>query len=58
MAIDMEKGEGSDLASKWGIQAYPTLIILDSKCKPVLGTVGFIDAKDLIKFGQQALQKK
>lgn len=58
VAIDMEKGEGVDLASKWGIQAYPTLIILNSKGKPVLGTVGFIDAKDLIKFGQQALQKK
>lgn len=58
VSIDMEKGEGPGLASEWGIRAYPTLIIFDPQGKPVLGTVGFINAKDLIKFGQQALQKK
>jgi thiol:disulfide interchange protein len=58
VAIDMEKGQGPALASAWGMQAYPTLIIFDSAGNPVLGTVGYIGAGDLIKFGQKALSKK
>ena len=54
----MEKGQGRELASQWRIQSIPTLIIFDSKGKPVLGTVGFINANDLIRFGKQALQKQ
>lgn len=57
VAIDMEKGQGPALAAQWGLQAYPTLIIFDAKGKPVLGTVGFIKADDLIRFGKQALGK-
>jgi thioredoxin 1 len=58
VAIDMEKGQGPALASQWGMQAYPTLIIFDSAGNPVLGTVGYIGSGDLIKFGQKALAKK
>ena len=57
VAIDMEKGEGPQLAAQWRMEAYPTLIIFDSKGKPVLGTVGYIKAADLIKFGEAALKK-
>ena len=57
VSIDMEKGDGPFLASDWQIQAYPTLIVFDPDGKPVLGTVGFISAKDLIKFGTAALAK-
>jgi thiol:disulfide interchange protein len=57
VAIDMEKGQGPALATEWGLQAYPTMIIFTSKGKPVSGTVGYIRANDLIKFGQQALNK-
>jgi thioredoxin 1 len=55
VSIDMEKGEGPDLATQWGLQAYPTLIIFDPNGKPVLGSVGLIGASDLIRFGKQAL---
>ncbi|NCD68760.1 thioredoxin fold domain-containing protein [Mucilaginibacter sp. R11] len=58
VAIDMEKGQGPALASEWGMRAYPTLIIFDASGTPVLGTVGYIGAKDLVKFGQKALSKK
>lgn len=58
VAIDMEKGQGPQLASAWGMQAYPTLIIFDPAGNPVLGTVGYIGANDLVKFGQKALSKK
>jgi thioredoxin 1 len=57
VAMDMEKGMGPELATQWGIRAYPTMIIFNAKGKPVYGTVGFIKADDLIKFGVQALNK-
>ena len=58
ISIDMEKGVGPQLSNTWQIQAYPTLIILNSKGKPVLGTVGYIDAKELMRFAEQGLAKK
>jgi thioredoxin 1 len=57
LSMDMERGEGPDLASQWGITAYPTLIVFDSNGKPVFGTMGYMRAKDLLKFGKQALGK-
>ena len=48
---------GPELARQWQLRAYPTLIIFDPKGKPVLGSVGFIKADDLVKFGKQALKK-
>jgi thioredoxin 1 len=57
VAIDMEKGRGPELARQWQLRAYPTLIIFDSKGKPVLGTVGFIKPDELIRFGREALLK-
>jgi thioredoxin 1 len=58
ISIDMEKGMGPQLAQTWQLQAYPTLIIFSPQGKPVLGTVGFIPADQLLKFGQDALAKK
>jgi thiol:disulfide interchange protein len=57
IAIDMEKGIGPQLAMQWRMQAYPTLIIFNYKGEPVLGTVGYIKAPDLIRFGEAALKK-
>ncbi|MDB5024265.1 MAG: hypothetical protein JWP78_2020 [Mucilaginibacter sp.] len=57
VAIDMEKGQGPALATQWRMQAYPTLIIFNPKGEPVLGTVGYIKAADLIRFGEAALKK-
>ena len=57
VAIDMEKGDGRGLAQQWGIQAYPTLIVFDANGKPVTGTMGYMGANDLIKFGKYALSK-
>ena len=58
VAIDMEKGQGPALAQQWQLTAYPTLIIFDANGKPVLGSVGYIKADDLIRFGKQALGNK
>lgn len=57
VSIDMEKGDGPALAEAWGVTAYPTLIVFDQNGKPVLGTMGYLDANDLIRFGKQALSK-
>ena len=57
ISIDMEKGEGPQLSQIWGITAYPTLIVFTSSGKPLSGTMGYLDADDLIKFGQQAITK-
>jgi len=57
VSIDMEKGQGPALGAQWGLTAYPTLIIFNPEGKPVLGTVGFINASELIRFGKQALSK-
>lgn len=56
-SIDMGKGEGPNLAEQWQVQGYPTLIILDTAGKAVLGSVGFLKPEELIKFGKQALEK-
>ena len=57
ISIDMEKGEGPQLAQAWGITAYPTLIVFTPGGKPLLGTMGYMGADDLIKFGKQAMSK-
>jgi len=57
LSVDMEKGEGTDLAEKWGVQEYPTLLILDHNGKVLHRSIGYLDAKQLTAFGKKALQK-
>ena len=57
VAIDMEKGQGPELALKWGLEVYPALFIFDSKGKLLSSREGFVDASELIEFGQQAISK-
>lgn len=52
--MDMEKGDGPELCKKYGIRAYPTLLIVDSKGNLVDSHVGFISAQELIDFGTRA----
>jgi len=55
--IDMERGDGPDLAQRWGIQAYPTLLVFDSNGKPITEALGYMSANALVKFGKYALTK-
>jgi len=57
LSIDMEKGEGTDLALKWDVQEYPTLLVLDHNGIIVFRSVGYLNAKQLTEFGKQALKK-
>ncbi len=58
VAIDMEKGFGPVLLEKYGINAFPTLLIIDENGKKVSFTRGFIPAEILIEFGKDGLAKK
>lgn len=49
ISIDMEKGEGIELAKKYGITAYPTLLFLNTEGKVLHTKVGGIDAPTFIE---------
>ncbi len=58
VSVDGEKGVGPQLAQKYRIQAYPSLIVTDGDGNPVLYTMGYIPPATLIEFAKAALNKK
>lgn len=58
VAIDMEKGDGPSLSEKYGVNAYPTLIITDADGNIITYTQGYISPKQLIDFGKHGLSQK
>lgn len=59
LKIDMEKGEGIDIAEYYGIRAYPTLLYLNSEGERLLVTVGASrDPQSYIDAGEQAKDPK
>jgi thioredoxin 1 len=58
VAMDMEKGQGPDLARQWALEGYPTLLIFDSKGKRLTQSTGYIQPDELLKFGKRALGKQ
>lgn len=57
VAMDMEKGEGPDIGTKYGVNAFPTLIITDADGNLITYTQGYITPEQLIEFGQYGLNK-
>ncbi|HEX9513047.1 MAG TPA: thioredoxin fold domain-containing protein, partial [Puia sp.] len=55
VSLDVEKGRGPELASKWKIHSLPTLIVFDAAGQPVLQSIGYVKPEDLLAFGKQAL---
>lgn len=53
--IDMEKGEGIELAKAYTVKAYPTLLFLDAEGEILHTSVGYKDAQALIDLGRDAL---
>jgi thioredoxin 1 len=58
VAVDMEKGFGPALLEKYGVNAFPTLLIIDENGKKVSFSRGFIPAEVLIEFGKDGLAEK
>lgn len=55
MKIDMEKDEGFDLAKKYNITSYPTMLYLNAAGEVLHRTCGSAKAKDFIENGRNAL---
>lgn len=53
--VDMEKGEGKDIAKKYSIYSYPTLLFVDKDGDVVNQAKGMRNAAGLIDLGKQAL---
>lgn len=56
LKLDMEKGEGPDVAKRFGISAYPTLLFIDGDEKLVHKALGFQDVAAFIEIGKTALE--
>src|SRR3989339_963144 len=53
--MDMEKGEGIELAKKYEISAYPTFLILDADGNEINRIVGMGDADTFIEKTKKAM---
>ncbi len=54
---DMEIGEGPTLASRYPIEAYPTLFFIDAKGTVIRQEIGGRNADDLIALGKAVIGK-
>lgn len=52
--IDMEKGEGIDIAKKYEVKVFPTYLFIDGDGKLVHRTVGYVPEKEFIQFAKDA----
>ena len=50
---DMEKGEGIELAKRYNVKVYPTMLILDANGEVVYSFTGARSPQDLIKIGKE-----
>ncbi|MFW5756404.1 MAG: thioredoxin fold domain-containing protein [Tangfeifania sp.] len=55
--VDGEKGEGIELARKYKIRGYPTLIFLDSSGEVIAQTAGFRNPEQFIDIGKQIINR-
>ena len=53
--VDGEKGEGIELARKYEIRGYPTLIFLDSSGKVIAQTAGYRTPEQFIELGKEII---
>ena len=52
--IDMEKGEGIDLAKKYNVKAFPTYLFINGDGEEVHRTLGYVEEADFIQFAKDA----
>jgi len=57
MKVDMEKGEGPELSTKYGVRSYPTFLYIGSDGKVVHSGGGARPAEAFIELGREALKK-
>ena len=57
VAVDGEKGEGVELARKYQIMGYPSLIYVDSNGQLIAQTAGYRNSEQLIDIGKQVINR-
>ncbi|HDR51695.1 MAG TPA: thioredoxin family protein [Mariniphaga anaerophila] len=57
VAVDGEKGEGLELARKYKVRGYPTLLYIDSEGKVIAQTAGYRNPKQFIQIGEQVINR-
>ena len=58
VSMDLEKGDGPALSKKYDVTGYPTLLVVNANGDVVTESIGYLSAKQLIKFGNHALSLK
>ncbi len=58
VSIDAEKGEGPELAKKYGANGYPSFVFLNSDGSISHMTSGYRSNKEFLKLGEDVLNKK
>jgi len=53
-SIDVEKGDGINLAKTWQVEGLPTLLIVDENGKVLANHTGYVDGNGLLQFAQEA----
>lgn len=56
--FDMEKGEGIEIAKKYGIRSYPTYLFLNGDGELVMQNYGYMGEKDFLAIGKEANNPK
>lgn len=56
--FDMEKGEGRELALKYGIRSYPTFLFLNGDGEVVMKNYGYMSEKDFLTMAKEANNPK
>ena len=49
LKLDMEKGEGPEMAAKYGVYEYPTLLFVNDKGEVLLRLIGYMPASLLLR---------
>lgn len=55
--VDGEKGEGIELARKYKIRGFPSLIFIDSDGQLIAQTAGYRNPEQFIEIGEQILSR-
>lgn len=55
--IDMEKGEGIELAQKYGVRVYPTFMFISPQGKALHKSAGYQEAAKFVQLGQDAMDE-
>ncbi len=56
--VDAEKGEGIDLVEKYGVEAFPTLIFVNSDGTLIGKTMGYYKAPNFLELGEKVIQSQ